>query len=158
VIVQNILNFMLLLFSCLIISQLLLFVYSTGKAVTANLLKFDQTEFFTGTSTSLEKFGYVYVPTACAAKTTSCRLHVSFHGCSQDYGSIQDTWAVHAGYNDWAEANNIIVVYPYVASSAQLGNPNACWDWWGYAGANYALQSGVQMQFSKKLIDRVMGV
>jgi hypothetical protein len=129
--------------------------FSLGTAVTSNLYKFDQTEFYKGSSTSLNTFGYIYIPTACADSSTACRLHLSFHGCLQDYDNIQDTWAVHAGYNDWAEANKIIVVYPYVTSS--FGNPNACWDWWGYTGKDYVLQSGVQMTFAKEIINRVMG-
>jgi poly(3-hydroxybutyrate) depolymerase len=128
-----------------------------GSAVSSNLYKFDQTEFFSGSSTSIASFGYVYIPTACADGSTACRLHLSFHGCLQDYSNIQDTWAVHAGYNDWAEANNIIVVYPYTEPNKSLGNPNACWDWWGYTGSNYVLKSGVQMTFAKKILDRLMG-
>jgi poly(3-hydroxybutyrate) depolymerase len=125
--------------------------------VTSNLYKFDQTEFYKGSATSLNTFGYIYIPTACADGSAACRLHLSFHGCLQDYGNIQDTWAVHAGYNDWAEANNIIVVYPYATDNRSLGNPNACWDWWGYTGSDYVLQSGVQMSFAKAIMDRVMG-
>ena len=127
-----------------------------GTAISSNLFQFDQTEFFTGTSTSINSFGYIYIPTACKSGT-SCRLHMAFHGCLQDYSNIGDVWAVHAGYNDWAEINNIIIVYPYAKPDVMLGNPNACWDWWGYTGTNYVLQSGVQMTFSKKILTRLMG-
>jgi len=128
-----------------------------GTAKDANLYKFDQTEFFTGTETSIHDWGYIYIPDACADGANSCKLHVAYHGCKQDYDSIQDVFAVHAGFNEWAEANNIVVVFPYVEANAKLGNGNACWDWWGYAGSDYSLQSGVQMKFSKDVIDRVMG-
>ena len=128
-----------------------------GTAKDANLFQFDQTEFFSGSSTSINNFGYIYIPDACQDGSIACRLHVSYHGCVQDYDSIGDTWAVHAGYNDWAEANNIVVVYPYVTADLKMGNGNACWDWWGYTGADYVLQSGVQMTFSKKVVDRIMG-
>lgn len=75
-------------------------------------------------SASLGEFGFVYVPTACQQQE-ECALHVSFHGCSQDYDHIQDAWAVHAGFNEWAEANNIIVLYPYADGNVMLSNPNA---------------------------------
>ncbi|CAE7565345.1 unnamed protein product, partial [Symbiodinium microadriaticum] len=115
---------------------------SAGTTIDSNLYKFDQTDFFSGSSTSLNDFGYIYIPTACSAGSTACRLHMSFHGCLQDYANIGSDWAVHTGYNSWAEANNIVVVYPYVKADAKLGNGNACWDWWGYAGSDYVLQSG----------------
>ncbi len=40
---------------------------------------------------------------------------------------MSDTFAVHAGYNDVAEANNIIVLYPQAINSTL--NPKGCWDW-----------------------------
>lgn len=38
----------------------------------------------------------------------------------------------NAGYNEWADANNIVVLYPQ-ARTANLGfaNPQGCWDFWG---------------------------
>ena len=128
-----------------------------GTAKESNLFQFDQTEFFTGSDTSINDFGFVYIPSACSDGSTACRLHISYHGCAQDYASIGDVWADHAGYNDWAEANNIIVVYPYAKKDVSLGNSNACWDWWGYTGDDYVLKKGVQMEFSKKVLDRLMG-
>jgi hypothetical protein len=50
-----------------------------------------------------------------------------------------------------------VVVYPYVKADLKMGNGNACWDWWGYTDADYVLKSGVQMAFSKRILDRVMG-
>jgi len=35
------------------------------------------------------------------------------------------------------------------------GNPNGCWDWWGYKDANYYVKSGKQMVVIKKMIDRL---
>ena len=131
-----------------------------------NLFQFDQTEFFTGDGKPicLDDTGYIYIPTACAAGgTTPCRLHMSFHGCSQDFASIGNDYANHAGFNTWAEANNIVVVYPYAIANPALSNPNACWDWWGYTDASateitYTLQSGVQIKFAKGIVDTIMGV
>ena len=76
--------------------------------------------------------------------------------CVQDLDSIDNKYADKTGFNGWAEANNIIVLYPYAVSSVQPSNPNACWDWWGYTGTNYVYQSGVQMKFVKDLIDHMV--
>jgi poly(3-hydroxybutyrate) depolymerase len=127
-----------------------------GSAINANLYEFDQTEFFTGTMTSLDQTGFIYIPTACANGATQCKLHMSFHGCEQGQSYIQDQFAANTGFNEWAEANNIVVVYPYVVKDTSLGNGNGCFDWWGYTDANYALQSGVQMKFSKSILDTLM--
>jgi len=32
------------------------------------------------------------------------------------------------------------------------GNPNACWDWWGYDSASYATQAGPQMAMVRAMI------
>lgn len=128
-----------------------------GTAVASHLTAFDQTPFISGQGTSLGSEGYVYVPAACEDGTTACHLHVAFHGCMQDLSNIGNQYAEDTGFNSWAEANNIIVLYPYATSSVMPSNPNACWDWWGYTGANYVYQSGVQMKFTMDLIEHITG-
>ena len=43
---------------------------------------------------------------------------------------------LNAGYNEVADLNDIIILYPQ-AKSSLLSNPNGCWDWWGYTNSNY---------------------
>jgi hypothetical protein len=95
-----------------------------------NRLEFNQSEFFAGFPglVSMDTIGYVYAPTQCQ-KGSACRLHIAFHGCRQGRGTIGDVFAVHAGYNGVAEMNNIIVLYPQVASNILI-NPYGCWDWY----------------------------
>lgn len=89
---------------------------------------------------------YLYVPASCAAGE-SCGLHVAFHGCQQSAEFTGDAFPRHAGYNEWAESNQLLVLYPQVASSKIAPtNPLGCWDWWGYTGANYATRSGAQIR------------
>ena len=64
-----------------------------------------------------------------------CKLHVVFHGCNQQIGKIGNVFAQNAGYNQVADLNNIIILYPQVKLS--LANPNGCFDWWGYTNTNY---------------------
>jgi hypothetical protein len=133
--------------------QVLSTFYSLGGKTTpisSNLVRFDQTPYISDTGTSLESYGYMYIPTNCKNGAT-CKLHFNFHGCSQGVSTIGTTYMTECGYNDWAESNNIVVVYPSVGPSSALGNPNGCWDWWGYTGSNYAFKDGKQMKFVKNL-------
>ena len=79
-----------------------------------------------GTGNSLNTVGYVYVPTACQ-KGASCVLHVNFHGCQQTLADIGTQYVEHVGLNEWAEANNIIVLYPQVSGLPRViaGAPHA---------------------------------
>jgi len=99
---------------------------------------------------------FAYVPTACQSNgpnhTARCGLHISFHGCSQNYEAIQDDYYANGGFNSWAEANNIIVLYPQ-ADSALGSNPQGCFDWWGFTGDDYAFKSGVQMATTWNMIN-----
>jgi hypothetical protein len=146
------------------LQQMLGTLTKAGTAVSANLRQFDQTDFYSGNGKDicLDTTGYIYIPSACADGSVACRLHVSFHGCSQAQADIGTDFAVHAGFNSWAESNNIVVVYPYAVANQALSNPNACWDWWGYTDASkqdptYVLQSGVQIKFAKDIVDTLMG-
>jgi hypothetical protein len=124
------------------------------------LISFDQTEFFTGdAAASLSGVGYHYAPAQCG--TGACRLHVAFHGCRQsadDQSSdrVHDDFIRDAGYNRWAAANNLVILYPQATRSAS--NPNACWDFWGYTGSDYFGQKGKQMRAVKAMVDRVLGI
>ena len=50
--------------------------------------------------------GKVFIPTSC--QSTTCRVHISFHGCS----SNADTIAYRSEYVAFAATNNIITVFP----------------------------------------------
>jgi len=136
-------------------------IYGTLKPavapVTSNIISFTQSTFSPGlpSAISLAATGYAYIPTNCKPPSdTECKLHVAFHGCLQNAASVQQAFVQNAGYNGWAEANDIIVLYPQtVASFFNPSNPNGCFDWWGYTNANYALKTGPQMQFTGKLIN-----
>jgi poly(3-hydroxybutyrate) depolymerase len=81
-------------------------------------------------------------------------VHVAFHGCQQSAEFIGDTFVRDAGYNEWAESNRLLVLYPQAASSKVAPmNPLGCWDWWGYTGANYATKSGAQITSVMAMVD-----
>ncbi len=95
--------------------------------------------------------GFAYVPQACVDKNGECRLHLALHGCRQGNEFIEDRFARMSGLNEWAESNRIIVLYPQVSKS--LMNPQGCWDWWGYTGADYDQRSGKQIAGIAALIE-----
>jgi poly(3-hydroxybutyrate) depolymerase len=114
-----------------------------------NLRSFDQGQYLQGAA-GMDDAAFVYIPEACASGA-SCRLHIALHGCKQGREVIGDAYAVRTGYNRWAEANNIVVLYPQAKSIPSPwwnwfgGNPNGCWDWWGYAGDDYLSRNAPQI-------------
>jgi poly(3-hydroxybutyrate) depolymerase len=125
---------------------------------TGSLLAFDQSEFVNGDphAVGLADTGYVYVPTACSNEP--CRVHVVFHGCKQYAGKVGDAVYRHGGYNKWAAANKLVVLYPQTTDAPF--NPNGCWDWWGLSDLlalnhNYAQKTGYQISAVKSMLDRL---
>jgi len=68
--------------------------------------------------------------------------------------SIQDQFAKTAGYNEWAENNQMIILYPQ-SSKDIFKNPNGCWDWFGYTGLYYTTKLGTQMSALMKMVQRI---
>lgn len=99
-----------------------------------------------GVDAFLASTGYVYVPPACAAGKP-CGLMVAFHGCKQDADAVGEAFVNDAGFNRWADAYDVAVLYPQTRASFAPLNPQACWDWWGYSGADYDTRHGVQLRW-----------
>jgi poly(3-hydroxybutyrate) depolymerase len=129
-----------------------------GGTLHGSLLRFDQTEFGANAGNSMDTNGTVFVPQPCAAGGL-CGFVVVFHGCHQGHGEIGDKFVTESGIDEWADANKIIVLYPYAvpAPGPFPYNPNGCWDWWGYDDANYSLKSGTQMSIVYRMVQRVTG-
>lgn len=103
------------------------------------LAEFDQSTFVAGHG--MGETGWIYVPKACSL-AAPCRVHVALHGCRQNSTDVGQEFVRNAGYNRWADTNNIVVLYPQTGKGAT----NSCWDWWGYDNANYAKKSAPQMK------------
>ena len=111
------------------------------------LRRFDQNAYRAdGKDAMLADSGFVYVPKACAAGET-CVLHIAFHGCQQNADAVDEAFARDAGYNRWADAYRVVVLYPQTRASFAPLNPKACWDWWGYGGADYDTRNGAQLRW-----------
>lgn len=98
--------------------------------------------------------GVVYIPKACRSET-GCRVHVAFHGCGQNRETVGDVFVAQTGFARWADTNKIIVLYPQIATTPL--NPQACWDWWGYTGANYLTREAPQIAAVMAMLQRLSG-
>jgi hypothetical protein len=121
------------------------------------VIRFDQNAYAEGDARaiSMDDAGFAYVPQRCEKER--CRIHVAFHGCRQGADEIGEQFVQESGYNVWADANGLIVLYPQAIKrySPFLWNPRGCWDWWGYTGPDYHTQSGAQIRAVKAMIDRL---
>ena len=97
-----------------------------------NVIGIDQQQFVPNgkraSSISMEEIAYIYVATNCSIHPLSdnCRLHILFHGCLQNLNTIyihsggvtfNDTLVRHAGFNQYAETNNLVILYPQASYS-----------------------------------------
>lgn len=130
------------------------------------LVAFDQSAFVAdaGSGHGLGERGFLYMPDACAGGA-NCRLHVALHGCRQTPEDIGEAFVRDAGYNRWADANRIVILYPqakavtrrFLGMTVPWPNPRGCWDWWGFTGDDYAVRTGVQPRAIMAMINRITG-
>ena len=125
-------------------------------AARGELVAFDQERYVTGGMlASMADRGFLFVPADCAAGKP-CRIHVAFHGCRQGVGFVGRDFATNAGYNRWADANRIVVLYPQVKKSLFWPfNPKGCWDWWGYSGVGYTARNGLQLASVQRMLSAI---
>ncbi|WP_439543095.1 extracellular catalytic domain type 2 short-chain-length polyhydroxyalkanoate depolymerase [Hyphomicrobium sp.] len=113
--------------------------------------EFDQGPFLNGEgNTGMEPTGVVYAPPACV-KGETCRVHIAYHGCGQNRSSTGDAFIKESGYANWADANRLVILFPQASVSAV--NPQGCWDWWGYTGANYLTRDAAQIRVVYKMLE-----
>ena len=126
-----------------------------------NYIEFNQTQFTS--NVGMAATGWAYVPANCSSGA-QCKVHVALHGCQQSTDKIGDKFYRNTGYSRWADTNSIIVLFPQTridnashstSASGSLANANACWDWIGWYGTNFAQKAGTQMAAIKAMVDRV---
>jgi hypothetical protein len=145
-----------------------------SKTLSGRFVEFSQAEFVPDrklAENGLSEAGYLYVPKTCEpGGDTECALHVSLHGCDQSAELIGDEFYKNVGLNEWADSNNIIVLYPQsrtvsvkdfpISRKTDLLeiNPEGCWNWFGYGyDDSYLLKKGVQVTTLYNMINRVIG-
>ncbi|ATL71991.1 poly(3-hydroxybutyrate) depolymerase [Nocardia terpenica] len=129
--------------------------------LTGTLISFDQSPYAPGgnpSSISMGGTGFAYVPTPC--RTDTCTLLIALHGCNQNYdnAAIGTTFLADAHLNEYADTNNIIVLYPQATASLAASNPQACWNWWGYGSdASYDQHGGQQIETIMSMVRALTG-
>ncbi|WP_176256856.1 extracellular catalytic domain type 2 short-chain-length polyhydroxyalkanoate depolymerase [Derxia lacustris] len=144
-----------------------------SERLTGKLIRFDQSEFFGLAGPSMSSFGYAYIPAAVAAGAQA-RVHIALHGCKQGYNytnyvngraDVQNMppygnrYITTTGYNEIADANDIIVLYPQAEGLDDVNtlNPEGCWDWWGYTGGDYFSKNAYQIAAIARMLERLGG-
>ncbi|MEL4073327.1 PHB depolymerase family esterase [Ochrobactrum sp. GPK 3] len=132
----------------------------TPGTVTGQLFSYDQTTVPLQKEAQMDDAGYVYVPKACQ-EGKKCGIMVALHGCNQSANStdpdgkdpltVGNRFAKDTGFNRWADAYDMVVVYPQVKpdlfGNVTKSNFNGCWDWWGYTGKNFDQRSSAQINY-----------
>jgi poly(3-hydroxybutyrate) depolymerase len=125
---------------------------SPDAVLSGKLYSLDQTAIAGSNAKTMASEGFVYIPESCAEGET-CRAHISFHGCNQYADAVGDAYTTQTGLNEWADDNNMVVLYPQTKKSLFMPlNPQGCWDWWGYSSADYANREGDQIKAVEALL------
>jgi hypothetical protein len=143
--------------------NLLDFLYSginkPTKKAKQKIYEFDQTEFIDSEYTSMSESGFLYIPESC--EQGGCNLHVVYHGCLQGYTVIGDLYYDTLGYNEIADTNNLVLLYPQVQPSKKDPfNPQGCWDFWGYSqpkssNPDFYTNEAPQLKAVRAMVDRL---
>lgn len=148
--------------------ELLAHIYGPLRAPVASeegrLFAFDQSEFLEGNPHrhSMANEGYLYIPRRCTQ--IACRVHIVFHGCRQNVEAIGEVFVRRAGYNRWADSNDLILLYPQTIArfgwnpsrnASFVVNPMGCWDWWGYDSSAYHTHAGPQIMAVRAMLERL---
>ncbi len=130
-----------------------------AATLSGQIIEFAQSDFVAGNPwlAGMSYYGYAYVPASCSSGA-ECKVHVSFHGCKQSAAAIGTAYYTKSGLNEYADTNNMIVLYPQtVATTVTPLNPNGCWDWWGYGSTHYADKQGPQIAAVRAMLNRLAG-
>ncbi|MFF8609869.1 poly(3-hydroxybutyrate) depolymerase [Streptomyces sp. NPDC015346] len=144
-----------------LLGHLLGSVAAPSAAPGGTLTQFDQNAYTPGGAAALSMGdkGFVYVPRSCSDGAV-CALMVALHGCKQGYGyqGFGTQFVDKAYLNEYADTNDMIVLYPQAAATATPENPNGCWNWWGYLGDSaYAQHGGQQIEAVMAMVRALRG-
>jgi hypothetical protein len=134
---------------------LLGFIYGNlrpkGQAHAENFVIFDQRPYASGDASLADK-GLIYLPSSCQT-AAHCKIHVVFHGCRQTRTLVGDAFTHGTGFADWAETNEMIILFPQMERSTL--NSESCWDWWGYTGLDFLTRDAPQIKAVAAMIARL---
>lgn len=123
-----------------------------SAAPAGSFITFDQRPFAGDNGQSdMADEGVVYIPDAC--RRGGCRVHVAYHGCAQNRETVGDAFVKETGFQRYADTNRLVVLFPQTTASA--GNPQACWDWWGFTGPDFLTREAPQIRAVEGMLDRL---
>ena len=96
------------------------------------------------------EWAIVYVSSGCEREPSRCRLHVNYHGCTANDWKQRREWVRHIDLNEYAESNDLVVVYPQAAGNNATGT--GCWDWFDAGDADFDTRRGSQLSTVTALI------
>ncbi|MBL8473878.1 MAG: hypothetical protein KF778_10510 [Rhodocyclaceae bacterium] len=151
-----------------------------SERLSGRIVRFDQTEFFdSDPRASMSPYAYIYVPESVQKKGKAARIHIALHGCTQGYAFVNfvngqpdlqnsvpygNRYFTTTGYNEIADANDMIVLYPQAQGTddGKVQNPEGCWDWWGYSAKNaeapdYYSKNAIQINAIYRMLQRLGG-
>ncbi|EIJ42790.1 poly(3-hydroxybutyrate) depolymerase [Beggiatoa alba B18LD] len=129
-----------------------------GK-LSGKIVAFNQSEFVDSDRSSMSSAAYAYIPKSC--ETSKCKVHIALHGCFQGAHEVNDVYYTHTRYNEIADTNNLIVLYPQAQVSKEIPlNPMGCWDFWGYSSKDqnspdFYSHDAPQMKAIMKMVSRL---
>ncbi len=124
-----------------------------ATALSGAYLVFDQRPFTRDLDgAGLAPEGALYVPRAC--RSEQCRVHITFHGCAQSREAVGNAFIEGSGLARWADTNRIIVLFPQIGTGTK-GNPQGCWDWWGYTGRAFLTTDAPQIKAVRRMLDQL---
>jgi hypothetical protein len=143
------------------------------------LVRFTQAPFLDGkeAQASMGTYGFAYIPSGVLKGEKARGVHIVLHGCKQGYDYVNfvagradvenqppygNRYITTTGYNEMAESNDIIMLYPQATGddSNAAQNPDGCWDWWGYTSRNtqkpdYYTKNAVQIRAIHGMLKRL---
>lgn len=135
-------------------------VQEPASSPSGETIQFDQNQYVpsgSASAISMGEAGFAYVPQTCESE--ACTLMVALHGCYQYYGLIGDAFMKQSYLNEYADTNNMIVLYPQTTKSdSNPLNPRGCYNWWAYGGDTaYAEKGGEQIATIMNMIEAFGG-
>ena len=93
-------------------------------------------------------------PPIANGTVSDCRIHVVYPGCSCCINEGPSGYGIprYAGFNEYAESNDIIVLYPQQDGG---GLPSPCWD--AIKDPNQSNRKGLQMNVVNRIVDWLGG-
>ena len=130
-----------------------------ATSLSGKIIRFNQREFIDSKRTSMSDDAFAYVPASC--ENNRCKVHIALHGCRQGAAVLGDRFYATTEFNEVADTNGIIMLYPQVQPSEPIPyNPRGCWDFWGYSSIdpvkpNFYGKDAPQLKAIAKMLKRL---